>query len=128
MSIPFSFQSERGHALISQIVRLYAPFQPHDYVLEGVGALLDGKDLIAVTPTGSGKTGYIAYTALVVCELTRHPENYPEVGDVAKKFPNDPLILCTFPFFARRGLIRIEREVLELGVEASLEEDRGGEE
>ncbi|KAJ3964465.1 P-loop containing nucleoside triphosphate hydrolase protein [Lentinula raphanica] len=97
MSVPFSFQSERGHALISQIVQLYAPFQPHDYVLEGVGALLDGKDLIAITPTGSGKTGYIAYTALVVCELTRHPENYPEVGDVAKRFPNDPLILAICP-------------------------------
>ncbi|KAJ3753061.1 P-loop containing nucleoside triphosphate hydrolase protein, partial [Lentinula raphanica] len=91
------FQSERGHALISQIVQLYAPFQPHDYVLEGIGALLDGTDLVAITPTGSGKTTYIAYTALVVRELTRYPANYPEVGDVTKKFPKNPLILAICP-------------------------------
>ncbi|KAJ3967412.1 hypothetical protein EV361DRAFT_1008809, partial [Lentinula raphanica] len=93
----FSFQTQRGYDLISQIVQLYAPFQPHDYVLEGIASLLDGQDLIAITPTGSGKTGYIAYTALVVRELTRHPAKYPDVGDVIKKFPENPLILAICP-------------------------------
>ncbi|KAJ3834400.1 hypothetical protein F5878DRAFT_645156 [Lentinula raphanica] len=93
MSVSFSFQTQRSYDLISRIVQLYAPFQPHDYVLEGIASLLDGRDLIAITPTGSGKTGYIAYTALVVHELTRHPAKYPEVGDVMKKFPENPLIL-----------------------------------
>ncbi|KAJ3718467.1 hypothetical protein C8R42DRAFT_585671 [Lentinula raphanica] len=97
MSVSFSFQTQRGYDLISQIVQLYAPFQPHDYVLEGIASLLDGRDLIAITPTGSGKTGYIAYTALVVRELTRHPAKYPDVGDVMKKFPENPLILAICP-------------------------------
>ncbi|KAJ3776943.1 hypothetical protein FB446DRAFT_719716 [Lentinula raphanica] len=86
-STTFTFRSEHGHALISDIVKMYAPFQPHDYVLEGIAALLDGLDLIAVTPTGSGKTGYIAFTTLVVRELTSHPENYPEIEEIIKRFP-----------------------------------------
>ena len=56
----FSFDSPPGHALISRIVQCYVPYVPHDYVLEGVGKVLDGSDLVAITPTGSGKTGYMA--------------------------------------------------------------------
>ncbi|KAJ3719964.1 hypothetical protein C8R42DRAFT_672284 [Lentinula raphanica] len=98
MSTSFSFHSELGHALISRIGQLHAPFQPHDYILEGIGALLDGRDLVAITPTGSGKTGYIAYTArVVVRELTRHPESFPEIKNLATKFPENPLILAICP-------------------------------
>ncbi|KAJ3757746.1 hypothetical protein EV360DRAFT_83734 [Lentinula raphanica] len=92
-----SFKSDNGRALITHIIQLYAPFRPHDYVLDGIGELLDGKDLVAVTPTGSGKTGYIAYTALVVRELTAHPEKYPEVQNLTKKFPKTPLMLAICP-------------------------------
>ncbi|KAJ3730366.1 P-loop containing nucleoside triphosphate hydrolase protein [Lentinula raphanica] len=97
MSTTFLFSNERGYAFLSKVIQMYAPFQPHDYVLEGIGALLDGRDLIGVTPTGSGKTGYIAYTALVIRELTAHPEQYPEVGENVKKFPRNPLVLAICP-------------------------------
>ncbi|KAJ3726680.1 P-loop containing nucleoside triphosphate hydrolase protein [Lentinula raphanica] len=93
----FSFKSQEGHALIIKIVQLYTPFRPHDYVLEGISELLDGRDLVAITPTGSGKTSYIAYTALVVRELTTHPENYPNVQNLTKRFPRNPLILTICP-------------------------------
>ncbi|KAJ3764815.1 P-loop containing nucleoside triphosphate hydrolase protein [Lentinula raphanica] len=94
---PFSFRSEHGYALISKIVQMYAPFQPHDYVLEGIAALLDGLDLIAITPTGSGKTGYISFTTLVVRELTTRPANYPEIEEIIKRFPKNPLVLAICP-------------------------------
>ncbi|KAJ3816864.1 hypothetical protein F5880DRAFT_1618840 [Lentinula raphanica] len=94
---PFSFKSQAGHALIAQIVQLYAPFRPHDYVLDGIGEMLDGKDLVAITPTGSGKTGYIAFTALVVRELTRYPKKYLEAQNAAKRFPKNPLMLAICP-------------------------------
>ncbi|KAJ3966807.1 hypothetical protein EV361DRAFT_872121 [Lentinula raphanica] len=81
-------RSEHGHALISDIVKMYAPFQPHDYVLEGIAALLDGLDLIAVTPTGSGKTGYIAFTTLVVREL-KYSHLIPKITRKLKKSSRD---------------------------------------
>lgn len=91
---PFAFNSEHGRALISQIIQQYAPYTPHTYVLEGLGEVLEGKDLFAVTPTGSGKTGYIAFTAVIVKELVRYPDRYPEV---TRKFPKNPLMLAICP-------------------------------
>ncbi|KAJ3791672.1 hypothetical protein GGU11DRAFT_761411 [Lentinula aff. detonsa] len=69
----YSFSSERGRSLISRIIQQYVPHPAHDYVLEGIGKALDGKDVFAVTPTGSGKTGYMAFTALVVKVLKEKP-------------------------------------------------------
>lgn len=96
-STTFAFNSDNGRALISTIIQQYAPYVPHDYLLEGLGEVLEGKDLFAITPTGSGKTGYMAFTALIVRELTTSPERYPEVGKAAKKFPKNPLMLSICP-------------------------------
>ncbi|KAJ3786380.1 P-loop containing nucleoside triphosphate hydrolase protein [Lentinula aff. detonsa] len=93
----YSFSSERGRSLISRIIQQYVPHPAHDYVLEGIGKALDGKDVFAVTPTGSGKTGYMAFTALVVKVLKEKPEVYPEAKDVAQKFPSNPLMLSICP-------------------------------
>ncbi|KAH7878315.1 P-loop containing nucleoside triphosphate hydrolase protein, partial [Lentinula edodes] len=91
------FDSPPGHALISRIVQCYVPYVPHDYVLEGVGKVLDGSDLVAITPTGSGKTGYMAFTALVMRELSASPESYLHLKDIIKKFPKHPLMLAICP-------------------------------
>ncbi|KAJ3716789.1 P-loop containing nucleoside triphosphate hydrolase protein [Lentinula guzmanii] len=96
-SKPFAFSSTQGKNLISTIITRYVSHPAHDYVLEGVAKALDGRDVFAMTPTGSGKTGYIAFTALVVKELKQHPERYPEAAAIAKKFPHDPLMLSICP-------------------------------
>lgn len=93
----FSFSSGVGHALISRIIQRFVPYIPHDYVLEGLGRILDRIDVFAITPTGSGKTGFMAFTALVVRELTCRAEQYPEVTDISKKFPKDALMLAICP-------------------------------
>ncbi|KAJ4000192.1 hypothetical protein F5050DRAFT_1842771 [Lentinula boryana] len=91
-STPFAFSSTQGKNLISTIITSYVSHPAHDYVLEGVAKALDGRDVFAMTPTGSGKTGYMEFTALVVKELKQHPERYPEAAVIAKKFPHDPLM------------------------------------
>ncbi|KAJ3993716.1 hypothetical protein F5050DRAFT_1538754, partial [Lentinula boryana] len=93
----YSFSSERGQSLISHIIQQYVPHPAHDYVLEGIGKALGGKDVFAVMPTGSGKTGYMAFTALVVKVLKDKPEGYLEAKDVAQKFPSNPLMLSICP-------------------------------
>lgn len=79
----FKFNSATGHALISLFISLYLPYMLHEYVLEGLGHILDGMDLVAITPTGSGKTGFMAFTALVSQELAISPNKYPEARDVS---------------------------------------------
>ena len=83
--------------MISQILERFIPFVPHDYILEGIAEVLDGKDLVAITPTGSGKTGYMAFTAIVVRELTSIPTKYPEAQNITNKFPKNPLMLAICP-------------------------------
>uniref|UniRef100_A0A0W0EYT3 DNA 3'-5' helicase n=1 Tax=Moniliophthora roreri TaxID=221103 RepID=A0A0W0EYT3_MONRR len=94
----FTSSSPDGLSLCSRIIQKYAPYVPHDYILDGVAAVLDGKDLIAITPTGSGKTGYMAFFLLIVKELVEHPTKYPEIPDVVRKqFPEHPLMLVICP-------------------------------
>ncbi|KAJ3748286.1 P-loop containing nucleoside triphosphate hydrolase protein [Lentinula raphanica] len=125
---PFSFRSQAGHTLIAQIVQLYAPFRPHDHVLDGIGEMLDGKDLVAITPTGSGKTGYISFTALVVRELTRYPEKYPEVQNAAKRFPKNPLMLAICPtnYLEYQLMSNITLDILIINKETKEEATRSG--
>ncbi|KAJ8095735.1 hypothetical protein PM082_022842 [Marasmius tenuissimus] len=97
-SLKFTFSSNAGLSLCSRIIQKYAPYIPHDYILEGVAASLDRKDLIAVTPTGSGKTGYMAFFLIVAKELAEHPASYSEVPrPIIKWLPKNPLMLVVCP-------------------------------
>ncbi|KAJ3911355.1 P-loop containing nucleoside triphosphate hydrolase protein [Lentinula edodes] len=122
----FRFNSAAGHALISRIVCLYLPYTPHDYVLEGIGHVLDRTDLVAITPTGSGKTGYMAFTALVVRELTLCPEKYPETAQAIQNLPKNPLMLTICPtnymeYQLEENLAKMSLEVLIINEETTKE-------
>ena len=52
----FKFDSPVGWELCCQILKERLPFGPHDYQLEGVAAILDKRDFIGVSATGSGKS------------------------------------------------------------------------
>ena len=54
----YSFSSPEGHQLARRILRPQLPYDPHDYQLEGICKAVDGVDIMVLTPTGSGKTGY----------------------------------------------------------------------
>jgi hypothetical protein len=44
-------------------------YDPHDYILDRICPLMDGFDLPATKPTGSGRTGYLILLMLVVREI-----------------------------------------------------------
>jgi hypothetical protein len=50
----FLFNSIAGWSLCRKILLEKLPFCPHDYQLNGISAVLDGKDLLAISATGSG--------------------------------------------------------------------------
>ncbi|RDB23912.1 hypothetical protein Hypma_009482 [Hypsizygus marmoreus] len=68
------------------------PFEPHNYLLEGIGKSLDGVDLAAVTPTGSGKTGFFYMFILVIMAINSNPSLCPSA-----KFPEDPVLIVICP-------------------------------
>ena len=56
------FDSPQGWLLIKSIVNNHHAYEPHDYIMDGVCAVLDGYDLLATTPTGSRKTSFFSST------------------------------------------------------------------
>jgi superfamily II DNA/RNA helicase len=90
---PFLFSSAEGYALCRRILRPLLPYDPHDYQLEGICKALDGVDVLAILPTGSGKTGLLSMFLLVVRALAQDPSLCP----TAKKFPKNPAILVICP-------------------------------
>jgi hypothetical protein len=60
--------------------------------MEGVCATLNRKDVMAILPTGSWKTGLFFMFMLVVLGLLEKPELCPQ-----KKVPENPLMLAICP-------------------------------
>jgi hypothetical protein len=88
----FKFHSEPGFALVCTILLSLLPsFEPH-HQMDGVCKVLDGIDLVAVTPTGSGKTAYLFLSILVMMAISKTPSLCPGV-----KFPKDPAIIVVCP-------------------------------
>ncbi|KAI0348728.1 P-loop containing nucleoside triphosphate hydrolase protein, partial [Trametes cingulata] len=73
----FKFCSSEGRSLCRQILASHLPYSPHDYQLEGVCASLDGSDLLAITPTGSGKTSFLSMYILVLLYFSENPSRHP---------------------------------------------------
>ncbi|KAJ7883569.1 P-loop containing nucleoside triphosphate hydrolase protein [Mycena leptocephala] len=89
----FKFHSKPGFDLVRKILLEVLPrFEPHHYQMDGICKVLDGIDLVAVTLTGSGKTGYLFLTILVMIAIAKTPSLCPAV-----KFPIDPAIVVVCP-------------------------------
>ncbi|KAJ7688812.1 hypothetical protein B0H17DRAFT_1202680 [Mycena rosella] len=89
----FKFYSEPGFTLVRKILLAVLPtFEPHHYQLDGICKVLDGIDLVAVTPTGSGKTAYLFLTIIVMIAISKTPALCPAVH-----FPIDPAIIVVCP-------------------------------
>ncbi|KAM5546216.1 hypothetical protein V8D89_000342 [Ganoderma adspersum] len=86
-----SFPNQAPEAV--QILSKHIPYQPHDWQLEGVCKMLDGKDLVAILPTGAGKTGYFTMFMLTLVELSQDPSLCSPPVSV----PRDPCMIVVYP-------------------------------
>ncbi len=58
LSIGTGLSNPEGLRLARELIRPQLPHDIHDYVLEGICKAVDGSHVLAVAPTGGGKTGY----------------------------------------------------------------------
>ena len=70
----YIFSTPAGHRLTCSILRPQLPYDPHDAQLEGICKAVDGTDIMVLTPTGSGKTGYLTMYMLLMISLAANPE------------------------------------------------------
>jgi hypothetical protein len=76
--VGFKFDSKPGFDLARKIFLGILPhFEPHHYQIDGICKVLDGIDLVAVTPTGSGKMVYLFLTILVMIAISKTPSLCP---------------------------------------------------
>lgn len=89
----FKFSSEAGHQLARDILTPLLPYEPHSYQIEGVCEVLDGLDLLAIIPTGAGKTGYFSMYMLILITISKDPN----ICSPKKHVPADPAMVIIYP-------------------------------
>ena len=62
-------------------------------MLEGVAKSLDGVDLLAIIPTGGGKTAYFSMYMLALLAISENPH----LCSPPAKVPSDPAMIITYP-------------------------------
>ncbi|KAJ6556881.1 P-loop containing nucleoside triphosphate hydrolase protein [Mycena sp. CBHHK59/15] len=108
----FAFSSPEGFTLVRKILLAALPtFDPHTYQMDGICKVLDKVDLVAVTPTGSGKTGFLFLTIIVMSAIAANPSLCPTVV-----FPKDPVIVVVCPTNSIEQ--QMEENMAKLGVSA----------
>ena len=70
----YIFSTPAGHILACSVLRPQLPHDLHDAQLEGICKAVDGIDIMVLTPTGSGKTGYLTMYMLLMISLAANPE------------------------------------------------------
>ncbi|KAJ6578922.1 hypothetical protein B0H10DRAFT_2343705 [Mycena sp. CBHHK59/15] len=85
-TLAFHFYSPKGFDLARKILLDVLPnFEPHHYQIDGICKVLSGIDLVASTPTGSGKTGFLFLSILVMIAIAKKSGTLPE-----RKIPAEP--------------------------------------
>jgi hypothetical protein len=86
------YDSIQGRQLCKKILAKYVTYDPHDYILDGVCPVIDGFNLLATTPTGSGKTGF--FTLLMLVREIAADKTLAIGNEV---FPIDPVMIVVCP-------------------------------
>ena len=89
-----SFSSKVGKDLVCEFLRNLWPHTPRDYQLEAVTKALDCIDVLAILPTGAGKTAILTMFMLVLTHMKAHPDNYARHS---MRFPDDPIMVVVYP-------------------------------
>ncbi|KIY43250.1 P-loop containing nucleoside triphosphate hydrolase protein [Fistulina hepatica ATCC 64428] len=85
--------SQEGRALARKILG-DNPYVPHDYQIDGVVHTLDREHLVAVTPTGSGKSGYHAMPIRILLAIANDPYI---ISPYSYHVPKHPKALLIYP-------------------------------
>jgi replicative superfamily II helicase len=89
----FSFSSEEGRELIRRVLRDLWPHNPCDYQIEAVAKVLDGIDILAILPTGAGKTAILTMFMLSLIHIKSNPEDFKSH---CSRFPDNPIMIVVY--------------------------------
>ncbi|EIW81038.1 P-loop containing nucleoside triphosphate hydrolase protein, partial [Coniophora puteana RWD-64-598 SS2] len=82
-----------GHKYLRNVLKGCMPYDTHDYQLEAIGHVLDGRDVLCITPTGSGKTDALIRLMHIALAFSKD-ENHPKT---VITIPKDPAMVVVCP-------------------------------
>ena len=80
--------------LIREVIQGLWPHTPRNHQIEAVAKLLDGVDVLAILPTGAGKTAILTMFMLILDHAKLNPECYPSHR---RQFPEEPIVIIVYP-------------------------------
>ncbi|KAF8971671.1 hypothetical protein BDZ97DRAFT_1913587 [Flammula alnicola] len=83
-----------GLRLARQLLRPQLPHDIHDHIPEGVCKAIDGTHVLAVLPTGGGRSGYF-YCYILLLRALRQLS--PPCNLLKRKYPVNPVMIGVFP-------------------------------
>jgi Lhr-like helicase len=89
-----AFSNPAGFALVKKTIQDTLGLEPHGYQTRGVCATLDGRNLLAIIPTGGGKTGFVYMYLRALLQLRTDPRLHEKVR---KKMPERPALVYVLP-------------------------------
>lgn len=88
------FSSETGKGFLYEILQDLWSHTPRDYQIEAVAKLLDGIDVLAILPTGAGKTAILVMFILILDQIRLNPQRFPSNR---RRFPVEPIAVVVYP-------------------------------
>ena len=86
-----------GLAILRNGMRPIVGYDPHDYQLEAVARAIEGQDVLALLPTGAGKTGIFVMAIWGLIKMNADPvwaRSYPAISS---RVPKNPAMVAIYP-------------------------------
>ena len=90
----FSFSSKLGKDLVCQFLWDPWPHTPRNHQLEVVTKALNGTDVLAILPTGVGKTAILIMFMLVLTHMKLNPDKYAQHST---RFLDNLIMVVVYP-------------------------------
>ena len=92
-----NLSNPEGFAVIRNGMRPLVGYDPHDYQIEAVARVVEGQDVLALLPTGAGKTGIFVMAIHALIKMNSDPtwsRSYPEISS---RIPDNPAMIAIYP-------------------------------
>lgn len=86
-----------GFSVIRDGMRPLVGYDPHDYQIEVVARVVEGQDVLALLPTGAGKTGVFVMAIHALSKMKTDPTWICDYSAISSRIPDKPAMIVIYP-------------------------------
>ena len=92
-----SLSNPEGFAVIRDGMQSLVGYDPHDYQIEAVARVVEGQDVLALLPTGAGKTGIFVMAIHALIKMNTDPTWARSYSAISSRIPDSPAMIAIYP-------------------------------